>query len=45
MSRALSLDLRQRVIAAVRDEGLSHRLAAARGSVRARGGNLLTRTV
>ncbi len=35
MSRALSLDLRQRVIAAVRDEGLSHRLAAARFKVSA----------
>ena len=30
MSRALSLDLRRRVVAAVRDEGLSHRAAAAR---------------
>src|SRR3954464_16030985 len=35
MSRALSLDLRQRVVAAVRDEGLSHRAAAARFSVSA----------
>lgn len=30
MSKALSVDLRQRVVAAVRDEGLSHRAAAAR---------------
>ena len=30
MSKALSPDLRQRVVAAVRDEGLSHRQAAAR---------------
>ena len=35
MSKALSLDLRQRVIAAVRDEGLSHRMAAARFKVSA----------
>ena len=35
MSKALSLDLRQRVIAAVRDEGLSHRVAAARFKVSA----------
>jgi transposase len=35
MSRALSLDLRQRVVAAVRDEGLSHRAAAARFKVSA----------
>ena len=33
MSKALSLDLRQRVVAAVRDEGLSHRVAAARFKV------------
>ncbi|MGH8163256.1 MAG: helix-turn-helix domain-containing protein, partial [Rhodanobacteraceae bacterium] len=36
MSKALSLDdLRQRVVAAVRDEGLSHRAAAARFNVSA----------
>ena len=35
MSKALSLDLRQRVVAAVRDEGLSHRAAAVRFSVSA----------
>ncbi len=35
MSKALSLDLRQRVVAAVRDEGLSHRVAAARFKVSA----------
>jgi transposase len=35
MSKALSLDLRQRVMAAVRDEGLSHRAAAARFQVSA----------
>jgi transposase len=35
MSRALSLDLRQRVVAAVRDEGLSHRAAATRFKVSA----------
>ncbi len=35
MSRALSLDLRQRVVAAVHDEGLSHRAAAARFKVSA----------
>jgi transposase len=35
MSKALSLDLRQRVVAAVRDEGLSHRAAAARLKVSA----------
>ncbi len=35
MSKALSLDLRQRVVAAVRDEGLSHRAAAARFRVSA----------
>jgi transposase len=35
MSKALSLDLRQRVIAAVRDEGLSHRVAAGRFKVSA----------
>ena len=35
MSKALSLDLRQRVVAAVRDEGLSHRAAAARFKVSA----------
>jgi transposase len=33
MSKALSLDLRQRVVAAVCDEGLSHRAAAARFKV------------
>jgi hypothetical protein len=33
MSKALSLDLRQRVVAAVRDERLSHRAAAARFKV------------
>lgn len=35
MSKALSLDLRQRVVAAVRDEGLSHRAAAIRFKVSA----------
>jgi transposase len=35
MSKALSLDLRQRVVAAVRDEELSHRAAAARFKVSA----------
>jgi transposase len=35
MSKALSLDLRQRVVGAVRDEGLSHRAAAARFKVSA----------
>ena len=35
MSKALSLDLRERVVAAVRDEGLSHRAAAARFKVSA----------
>ena len=35
MSKALSLDLRQRVVAAMRDEGLSHRAAAARFGVSA----------
>jgi transposase len=35
MSKALSLDLRQRVVAAVRDEGLSHREAGARFKVSA----------
>lgn len=35
MSKALSLDLRQRVVAAVRDDGLSHRAAAARFRVSA----------
>jgi transposase len=35
MSRALSLDLRQRAVAAVQDEGLSHRAAAARFKVSA----------
>ena len=35
MSKALSLDLRQRVVTAVRNEGLSHRAAAARFSVSA----------
>ena len=35
MSKALSLDLRQRVVAAVRDEALSHRVAAARFKVSA----------
>jgi len=35
MSNALSLDLRRRVVAAVRDEGLSHRVAAARFKVSA----------
>ena len=35
MSKALSLDLRQRVVAAVRDEGLSHRAAATRFNVSA----------
>ena len=35
MSKALSLDLRQRVVAAVRNEGLSHRAAAARFNVSA----------
>jgi transposase len=35
MSKALSLDLRQRVMAAVRDERLSHRAAAARFRVSA----------
>ena len=35
MSNALSLDLRQRVVATVRDEGLSHRAAAARFNVSA----------
>ena len=35
MSKALSLDLRRRVVAAVRDEGLSHRAAAARFKVSA----------
>ena len=35
MSKALPLDLRQRVVAAVRDEGLSHRVAAARFKVSA----------
>ena len=35
MSKALSLDLRQRALAAVRDEGLSHRQAAARFRVSA----------
>ena len=35
MSKALSLDLRQRVVAAVRDERLSHRAAAARFKVSA----------
>lgn len=33
--KALSLDLRQRVVAAVRDDGLSHRAAAARFKVSA----------
>lgn len=35
MSKALSLDLRQRTLAAVLDEGLSHREAAARFKVSA----------
>lgn len=35
MSKALSLDLRRRVVAAVRDEGLSHRTATARFKVSA----------
>jgi transposase len=35
MSKALSLDLRHRVVASVRDEGLSHRAAAARFKVSA----------
>ena len=35
MSKALSLDLRNRVVAAVHDEGLSHRAAAARFRVSA----------
>ena len=35
MSKALSVDLRQRVVAAVSDEGLSHRAAAARFKVSA----------
>jgi transposase len=35
MSTALSLDLRERVVAAVRDEGLSHRAAATRFAVSA----------
>jgi len=35
MSKALSVDLRERVVAAVRDEGLSHRDAAARFKVSA----------
>jgi transposase len=35
MSKALSLDLRQRAVAAVRDEGLSHRAAAQRFRVSA----------
>jgi transposase len=35
MSKALSLDLRQRVVAAIRNEGLSHRAAAARFNVSA----------
>jgi transposase len=35
MSKALSLDLRQRVLAAVFEEGLSHRAAAARFKVSA----------
>jgi transposase len=35
MSMALSLDLRRRVLAAVRDQGLTHRQAAARFSVSA----------
>lgn len=35
MSKALSLDLRQRVVAAVRNEGLSHRAAATRFNVSA----------
>jgi transposase len=35
MSKALSLDLRRRVVSAVRDEGLSHRAAAARFKVSA----------
>lgn len=35
MSKALSLDLRQRVVAAVRDEGLTHRAAGARFKVSA----------
>ena len=35
MSRALSLDLRQRTLSAVLDEGLSHREAAARFKVSA----------
>jgi transposase len=35
MSKALSLDLRQRVIAAVRNEGLSHRAAGERFKVSA----------
>src|SRR6201992_1243444 len=35
MSKALSIDLRQRVVAAVRDERLSHRAAAARFKVSA----------
>lgn len=35
MSKALSQDLRHRVMAAVRDEGLSHRAAAARFRVSA----------
>ena len=35
MSKALSVDLRQRVVSAIRDEGLSHRAAAARFKVSA----------
>jgi transposase len=35
MSKALSVDLRDRVVAAVRDEGLSHRAAAIRFKVSA----------
>ncbi len=35
MSKALSVDLRQRVVAAVSAEGLSHRAAAARFKVTA----------
>ena len=35
MSKALSLDLRQRALAALHDEGLSHREAAARFRVSA----------
>ena len=35
MSNALSLDLRQRTVAAVQEEGLTHREAAARFKVSA----------